>query len=116
MKSRKIIIFILAAILILMIGYCFIGEKEEVQKMKEENLTIVEAPDQTEAMEHPDFVVEDVVVETPEGTNVALDAKIEADSVTGAFTADKAIDGDPEGASYWEAGANVYPNNLTLEL
>lgn len=116
MKSKKIIIFILAVILILMLGYCFVGKEEAVHAMKEENLTVVVAPDQTEAMEHPDFVKEEYVSVIPEGTNVAQDAKIVADTFAPGYVASKAIDGKREGASYWEGAADSYPNNLTLDL
>lgn len=115
MKVRKIVIFVLAAVLILMVGYCVVGTKDAAQVMKEENLKIVEAPEQTEAEEHPNFIVEYVPV-VLEGTNAAVDGKIKADSFVSGYPANKAIDGKTEGSSYWEGGADVYPNNLTLDL
>ncbi len=116
MTKRRAIIIIFAVILILLMGYSIVGTEETVQVMKEENLTIVEAPDQIESTEHPDFVKAEYVPVALEGTNVALEGKIEADSFSAGYPANKAIDGKTEGASYWEGGADAYPNILTLDL
>lgn len=118
MKTRKIIIAVLLVILAGSVCYGIWGIKEpEVQQvMPQENLTVVEAPEQTEAMEHPDFVKEEYVPVIPEGTNIAPDAKIEADSFAPGYTARKAIDGKTDGASYWEGAADSYPNQLSLDF
>ena len=85
------------------------------QVIPEENVTVVEAREQTEAEENPAFIKEDYQLVLPEGENVALDKKIEASSYTQVYNAPKAVDGDAKGASYWE-GKSDYPNLLTVDL
>ncbi|MFA9380961.1 MAG: discoidin domain-containing protein [Acetanaerobacterium sp.] len=80
------------------------------------NVTVVKAPDQTEAEENPDFKPEEIVYEVPEGTNIALDAKITMDGSQPGFVAKKAIDANTDAASYWEGKQDAYPNTLTLDF
>ncbi|MFI6095915.1 CARDB domain-containing protein [Lentzea sp. NPDC051213] len=50
----------------------------------------------------------------PGEENLATGKQITASSTTGNFTAAKAIDDDP--TTYWEAGADTFPNLLTVAL
>ena len=80
------------------------------------HITVVKAPEQTEAKEHPDFKVEEYVPQLPEGTNIAVEGKVKASSFADVYLANKSIDGKAEGTSYWEAAPDTYPNILTLDL
>ena len=88
---------------------------EPPQVIPVSNVTVVEAREQTEAEEHPDFIVEEYQLVLPEGTNVALGKKAETNGYTQVYNAPKAVDGHPDGASYWE-GKAPYPNILTVDL
>lgn len=116
MKITRIIIVILVIALIGINVYGFAGIKEPPLEMDPANLTVVEAPDQTEAMEHPDFIKEEYVPIIPEGTNIAPEGKAEASSFTQSYVARKAIDGNTKGVSYWEGAPDSYPNTLTVDL
>lgn len=107
----------LGIVLLLLVGAIgMVKPRETEQIMKEENLTIIQAPEQTEGMEHPDFIKEEYIPQIPAGVNLALEGKIEASSFEGTFTPRKAIDGNALAASYWEGGKDSYPNRLTLNL
>lgn len=116
MKFTRVLIVLLVLILICINVYGFAGIKETPLAMDPANLTVVEAPDQTEAMEHPDFIKEEYIPVIPEGTNIALEGKAEASSFTQSYVARKAIDGNAKGVSYWEAAPDSYPNTLTVDL
>lgn len=88
---------------------------EPPQEMPASNVTVVQAPDQTEAEVPPEFVKEEYKLVLPEGTNVALNKKIQCSSYTQVYNAPKAVDGKTDGNSYWE-GKNDYPNTLTVDL
>jgi len=79
-------------------------------------VTMIAAIDQTEIMEHPDFIKEVYVPIIPDGSNLALDGEVEASSFNQSFTPRKAIDGNADGASYWEAEGDSYPNEIVLDL
>lgn len=110
------IAILLAAALLAILAYGFIGIKAASPVMDAANLTVVAAPDQTEAMEHPDFIKEEYVPVIPEGNNIARDGTATASSFTDVYPASKAIDGNVNGPSYWEAKADSYPNILTVKL
>lgn len=79
------------------------------------NVTVVDSPDQTETMEHPAFIREEYVSIVPEGINIAGEGKfIDANSYADVYVPRKAIDGNLNGASYWEAAADSYPNILEI--
>jgi hypothetical protein len=112
---RRILILIL---LIANIGLLYYYENyitEPPQNINPANVTIVEARGQTEAEEHPAFIVEEYKLLLPEGENVALNKSITASSFTEVYNAPKAVDGTSEGPSYWE-GTGEYPNTLTVDL
>lgn len=83
--------------------------------MNPANVTIVEAREQSEAEEHPTFIVEEYKLVLPEGENIALNKSITASSFTQVYNAPKAVDGTSDGPSYWE-GTGEYPNTLTMDL
>ncbi len=92
-----------------------ISEREAL-KMPEANVTIVEAPEQSAPMEHEAFLKEEYISQVPEGDNLALEGKIEANGFADVYVPKKAIDGKTAGPSYWEGDGNSYSNILTLEL
>jgi hypothetical protein len=105
-------------LLIAIIAVYVYSEKEIIappQEIPAGNVTVVEAREQTEAEEHPAFIKEEYALKLPEGTNVALDKKIDASGYTQVYNAPKAVDGSVDGASYWE-GKPGYPNTLTVDL
>ncbi len=112
---RRILIVLLVVAICVLYWYKQNKIIEPPQDIPASNVTVVEARDQTTAEEHPDFIVEGYVQVLPEGTNVALDKKAECSSYTQVYNAPKAVDGDSEGASYWE-GKPEYPNTLTVDL
>lgn len=110
------IVILMTAALLVILAYGFIGVKTPSPAMDRANLTVVAAPDQTEAVEHPDFVKEEYVPVVPEGKNIAPDGIVTASSFTDVYPATKAVDGNVNGPSYWEAKADSYPNALTVKL
>lgn len=111
-KGLTIVLAIIACILVVLtvLEYKAIDQAG----IDKDNVTQIETPEQTVSTENPAFVKEEFVAEVPEGTNIAGDAKIEANGFVQAYTERKAIDGDAEGASYWEGIADSYPNTVTL--
>ncbi len=114
--KRKINIGLGVILILLILISIFINPTPPEQVMKEENLTIVEVPEQTESMAHPDFIKEEYIPQIPQGINVAPEGKIDASSFEGSLTPRKAIDGQATGVSYWEGKKDTYPNLLTLNL
>jgi len=114
--ALRIVLIILVLVLISIHAYGFFGIKDAPIEMNPENLVVVQAPDQTEAMEHPDFIKEEYVTVIPEGKNIALEGKATASSFTQVYHARRAIDGVVAGVSYWEGAPNSYPNTLTVDL
>lgn len=88
----------------------------EIYELPEKNLTVVEAIDQSDVLEHPDFIKEDYVSLVPEGINLSQEAEATASSFAQSYTPRKVIDGKTDGVSYWEASPDSYPNILTLDL
>lgn len=112
---RRILIVLL---LIANIGLLYYSEnyiKEPLQTINPANVIVVEAREQSEAEEHPAFLVEEYQLVLPEGENVALNKSIKASSFTEVYNATKAVDGTCDGPSYWE-GTGDYPNTLTVDL
>ncbi len=108
---------ILAAVLLLLIAFGFFYHPPAVlQEMKEENLTVVTAPDQTKSMEHPDFVKEEFIPVIPAGSNIALGMQAAASSFEATYTPRKVTDGNAGGVSYWEGAKDSYPNWIEVEF
>lgn len=112
---RPIIIVLLLAVNLYLIGFAPGKIKEPPQNIKDSNVTVVSAPDQTESMEHPDFKKKEYKLVLPEGTNIALKKKVTASSFADVYTPRKVTDGVALGVSYWE-GKSDYPNYLTVDL
>lgn len=81
-----------------------------------ENVIIVEAPEQTEAMENENFIVEVFVPVLPDGENIAPDAEVTANGFNQGFNTKKANDEDVTAGSYWEGTPNEYPNEIALNF
>lgn len=79
-------------------------------------VTRIETPQRTESTEHPLFIKEEYEPVIPEGTNIAGDAKIEANGYNDVYTPRKVADGNPNGQSYWEGESGAYPNILTASF
>lgn len=109
--NKKILLFltVLAAGLWCAVVVLWIGNS----KQNHGEITKIEAPEQTESMLHPLFVKEEYVPVIPEGTNIAGDAKIEANAYNDVYFANKVKDGNPNAQSYWEGAGGDYPNILT---
>jgi len=112
---RRGLIFLLVVAIIALSVYAFKGIKEPPQEISVDNVTVVKAPEQTEAIIHPDFIKEEFVLVLPEGTNIAVDKKADTNAFTDVYVAGRAIDGSTEGGSYWE-GTSAYPDTLTVDL
>lgn len=113
MKGRGL----LAGVLLLAaVGLFCCGNSLKMPSKPPAAVEIKKAPEQTEALVHPDFVKEEYVSVLPEGTNLALEGKIEASSFTQSYVPRKCIDGRTKGPSYWEGEPDTYPNTLTLDL
>lgn len=112
-KSGLIIIAILAIVLIGM-NVLVITSQSSI-KTTGDDLTIVTAPDQAEAMENEQFT--EVVYEPVkiDGTNVAPNGLCTANGYTDVYPATCANDGSVDGASYWE-GPTGEDSILTLNL
>lgn len=117
---KKVIVGIVTVVLAVAAGvlaYTAVKENNAIQNagIPKENVTQVEAPEQTVSTENPAFVKEEYVAEIPEGTNIAPNiSKIESNGVTGAYNERKTIDGDTAAASYWEGKADSWPSEITL--
>lgn len=111
-RRGLIILLVLANIGLLV--YFTNGIKEPPKEIKAENVIVISSPEQTEAVIHPDFIKEEFVLTLPEGENIALDKKIKDNGFTDVYGANRANDGNTDGASYWEG--KDYPNTLTVDL
>jgi len=78
------------------------------------NITVVESPDQDAPMQHEAFIVEEYISVVPEGSNIAREGKIEASAYYDVYVPRKAVDGNLNGQSYWEAPPDTYPNTLSI--
>ena len=109
------LVLLAAVIVVLVLWYDDRKTYEDIRVNASSNITVVESPEQTEAMEHPAFIREEYVSIVPEGINIAGDGKqIDANSYADVYVPRKAIDGNLNGASYWEAAADSYPNILEI--
>lgn len=114
MKKKSIIIAsVLVALFVVMGIVVLVGNSSA--KMKENNLKVVTAPDQDEAMENEQFTVPEYKSAKVKGTNVALEGKASANGYTDVYTPVYANDGDRNATSYWE-GEGKGHDELTIEL
>lgn len=115
-KIRIALIAILAVAIVVVLVLWMNGKKAYEDKMLNaaSNVTVVESPEQDAAMEHEAFIIEEYIPIVPEGTNIAEEGKIEASAYYDVYVPRKAIDGNLNGQSYWEAPADTYPNTLTI--
>ncbi len=113
-------VFVAAGLAVLLLASVTVSalelSKRNTVAIKPENVTTVSAPEQTEPQEHPDFKMEAFTPVAPEGTNIAIKKKITSSGDQPSCFARKAIDGNAEGASYWEGKANTFPNTISLDF
>ena len=117
MKKHIIPIIIIAILAVVNIGlaiYVYAIFSEPQHEMPESNLTVVTAPAQEEDMTLEVKEVEFTPV-IPEGVNVAYKGVCSSGGNQDIYLANKAVDGDATGKSYWEGAAGVWPNYLTVD-
>ena len=83
-------------------------------KMSNKNLTVVTAPDQKEAMENDAFKEEEYVAPEIDGTNVALDGRVDANGFNDVYRAPNIIDGSR--LTYWEGSQNEESQIISVDL
>lgn len=114
MKKKGIII--IAVLLVIFAALAIVVNMGEAPaKMSKGNLEVVTAPDQEEAMENENFIIEEYVPPVIEGKNVALNSRATANGFTDVYTASYAVDGRRESTSYWE-GPEEGDSVLTVNL
>lgn len=114
MKKKEIIVAaVLAVVLVAM--FAFVKISGSASSPKKSNITVVTAPDQDEAMENEQFIVEEYVSPVIDGTNVALDGLMTSNGYTDVYPATNANDGTSDAASYWEGPAGETAD-LTLNM
>ncbi len=117
--KAKIFVPILSVILVvslLVSGYSIFGGFGGEVSIDPDNVEIVTNNDNMVAKEHPDFTVEEVEIIPPEGTNIALGKAVSDNGFQDVYVAKNAVDGNTDGASYWEGMNGEYPNELTVDL
>lgn len=112
---RRGFILLLSVISIGLLLYQAIGVRKPSKETNINNVKIIDTPAQAESVVHPDFIKEEYVPVLPEGNNIAMGKKVEANSFIGSYQPRKVTDGDVDDASYWE-GKSDYPNILTVDL
>ena len=112
--KRKISLTILIIIALIGAGVYFLVPGKEGGDIIPENIKIVEAIEQTEAMEHPAFKLEAFEPVIPDGTNVALEAKATANNMGPGIVPRKSNDDNRN--TYYEGAPDEFPNELTLDL
>lgn len=115
-KRPFLIILALLCLIWLVYNVLHLMNESEVYDLPVKNLTVIEAIDQSDALEHPDFIKEEYVSHIPEGVNLSKEAEANASSFAQSYTPRKVIDGKTDGVSYWEASPDSYPNVITLDL
>lgn len=113
MKKTGIIVI---ALLVVILGgmRIVIGLGDTTKVMAKDKLTVVETPDQKEAMENDAFKEEEYVPPVIEGENVALKAKIKSNAFNDVYEPANAADGDR--GTYWEGSPDESVDVLTAEL
>ncbi|MCR5703883.1 MAG: discoidin domain-containing protein [Eubacterium sp.] len=112
-RKGLILIAVLAVVLAAMQIVVIMGTAPA--KNAKENVKVVKAPEQKEAMENELFKVEEYVAPKIDGTNVALKGTATDNGYTDVYPAANAIDGRRESASYWEGGTDG-PSRITVKL
>ncbi|MBR1929948.1 MAG: discoidin domain-containing protein [Lachnospiraceae bacterium] len=111
-RLRGFCIIVLALAAVAVWGTTFVLQAQNKQSVYGE-VTIVETPEQTESITPAAFVKEEFVPVIPKGTNIAQEARFDANGFNDVYPPGNAKDGETQGASYWEGVANEYPNIFT---
>lgn len=114
-KMLNIIAILMAVLAVGLWGTVFVLKAEGGEATRGE-ITLVETPEQTESMQHPDFIKEVYEPVIPSGVNVAPNAKMQENGHNDVYLVNKANDGDKMGASYWEGAVGAYPNIITANF
>jgi hypothetical protein len=117
MKNRKIIIYVLLALLIIsiVVSVYTIVIGNLIDNVKPQNLTIIKTPEQKEAETPPQFKTSSPIIPPkPTGTNLALNKPVEANGYTQIYIPRNVTDGNIK--TYWEGKPNSYPNVITVDL
>ena len=113
MKKVRVLLMAIAAIAAVGIWGAVLILHSGAEEKAYGEVTVIPTPDRTESTEHPLFVKEVYEPVIPDGTNIAEEAKFEANGYNDVYTPRKAKDGKTAGVSYWEGAPDAYPNILT---
>lgn len=111
-----ILVAILAIVNIGMAAYVYGIFSAPENKVLDSNVTIVTAPAQEEMMTLEEETVPEFEPITPEGVNVALKGSCQSGGHQDVYLANKAVNGDTKGPSYWEGAAGVWPNWFSVDF
>ncbi|MBR6395725.1 MAG: discoidin domain-containing protein [Lachnospiraceae bacterium] len=116
MKNMKILKTVTLVLCIVAVACALITCLLLTTKGANYNVTVMEAPAQSESFTHEAFAVEEYEPVIPSGTNIASLGKAAANGHTDVYGPNKVTDGKTNGASYWEGETDAYPNELTLSF
>lgn len=114
-KILNIIVILMAVLAVGLWGTVFAMKADGGESTRGE-ITVVETPEQTESVPHPDFIKEVYEPVIPSGVNVAPNAKMQENGHNDVYLVNKVNDGDKLGASYWEGAVGAYPNIITANF
>ncbi len=113
MKKIRVICLVLSGVLAAGIWGATFYLQVQSRTVTYGEVKIVETEDRTESTTHPAFVKEEFIPVVPDGTNIAQEARFDANGFNDVYAPGYAKDGDTSGPSYWEGAADDYPNILT---
>ncbi|MCR4650323.1 MAG: discoidin domain-containing protein [Lachnospiraceae bacterium] len=116
MKKTGIIIMTLMSLSAIVIWGIVWDMRSYAGETEYGEVTVVEAPDQTESITPARFVREAFVPVVPDGVNISELARFDANGFNDVYPPGKAKDGKTDGPSYWEGEADAYPNIFTAEF
>ncbi|MBR3646281.1 MAG: discoidin domain-containing protein [Lachnospiraceae bacterium] len=114
MKKKEIVIIASMAVVFVAL-FAFVTISNAAGNPNKDNITVIAAPNQQEAMENDLFKVEEYVSPEIDGTNVAKDGLMTSNGFTDVYPATNANDGTCDAASYWEGPAGETAE-LTLNM
>ena len=101
MKKIKWIVVAVAAIAVAGIWGVALTSQGKTVEHGWGDVTVVEAPEQTQSQEHPLFIKEVYEPVIPAGENITRQAKIEDNGYNDVYNARKVKDNNVNGQSYW---------------
>ena len=109
-KAGVILIACCVAVLAFMTVTVKISENADVSG----DITVIQAPEQTEAMENDAFKTEEYTAPVIDGTNVALGATVTSNGFNDVYKPVNAVDGAR--GTYWEGDPSENESIITVEL